>query len=282
MRSLRALRLRAAHLSALREALAQDVNANLFLLGALQSWGISAADGASWWGIGDASRLSAVVWLGRPQPDPGTSVAAGLAVPWGDADGCEAIGRALARVGSPRLVIGPRQASDGLWRGLGSPPPRIWYDQRLYTCTQVTPGPALALRMARPDELDAVAEMSARMMVEDLGEDPQAPDPEEHRRRVRARVLAGRVLLGEADGEVVFKVDVGTKTAQGAQVGGTWVPPHRRGAGLATAGMRAATGELLRRVPTVTLHVNEANTPAVRAYLAAGYRPSTAFRLASR
>lgn len=277
----RAFRLRAAHLPALRATLQEDVDANLFSLGVLRTWGLDGQVGARWWGVGDARRLRAAVWVGRPVPDPGPRTPAGLAVPWGEEAAAEAVGRALAAAGPPRLVIGPRASSDALWRGLGQPTPRVWYDQRLYACRQVAPGPALAIRPARPDELDRVADMAARMMAEDLGEDPRARDPEGHLRLVRARLLAGRVLVAEADGELVFKLDVGTRTEEGAQVGGTWVPPHRRGAGLATAGMRAATRLLLAQVPAVTLHVNEANAPAVRAYLAAGFRPAAAFRLAS-
>jgi len=61
-----------------------------------------------------------------------------LAVPAGDPDGCEAIGTALGPFGPIRMVVGPRQACDAFWRGLGDPQARIRYEQRLYVCTEVT------------------------------------------------------------------------------------------------------------------------------------------------
>lgn len=271
-----------AHGPALRRLLLADPDTNIFLLSALQSWGVAVADGVRWLGLGDTDRLDAVTWIGRPDPDPGRSTPAGLAVPWGEPSACRAIGAVLAQHGPPRTVIGPRQASDALWQGLGDPSPRIWFDQRLYLCTQVRPGPHLQLRRARPHEVDLVADMSGRMVAEDLGRDPREDDADGHHRKVRARVLSGRTILGVQAGEVVFKLDEGSKTADGTQVGGTWVPPRWRGQGLAKAGMRAACAELLKGTPRITLHVNEANMPAVRAYEATGFLPTTAFRLATR
>ena len=48
-----------------------------------------------------------------------------------------------------------------------------------------------------------------------------------------------------------------------AQVQGVWVPPDRRGEGIAVAGM-AAVVELVRAeiAPVVSLYVNECNRPA--------------------
>lgn len=277
-----AVRLADPHRPALAALLEGDPDVNLFLLSTLSSWGLDAAPGAGWWGLTDGPHLRAACWLGRPRPDPGAGHASGLAVPCGEVHACERIGSALARTGPPRMVIGPREASDGLWLGLGAPAPRLWYDQRLYLCTAVSPGPALALRLARPDEFATVSEMAARMMAEDLGEDPREVDAREHEDKVRARLLAGRILVGVDRGEIVFKLDIGSRIARGVQVGGTWVPPHRRGEGLAKAGMRGASRELLARHGRVTLHVNEANLPAVRAYEAVGFVRHAAFRLASR
>lgn len=263
------------------DLLHDDVDTNLYLLGALQSWGLANQDGVTWWGTFQGGRLRTVVWLGRPQPDPGNTVAAGLAVPWGDPDGALAIGEAIAAHGPPGMVIGPRAASDALWQGLGSPVPRLWYDQRLYVCTQVAPGPELLVRAARPEELELAAELSAAMMTEDLGQDPREEGADSWLRRVRGRVLAGRVQLGFDQGRVVFKVDVGSRFGPGVQVGGTYVPLGERGHGFGAAGMRATCRQLQRRTPRISLHVNEANLAAVRTYEAAGFQAAAAFRLAS-
>lgn len=278
---LRAELLHATQAREVRTLLEQEPDANLYMLAALQSWGLANQDGVRWWGAGHGHGVEAVVWLGRPDPDPGPGVRTGLAVPWGAATACEAIGRLAGDRGLPGMIIGPREAADALWRGLGSPRPRTWFDQRLYVCPAPTPGPRLRLRPARPDELPLVAAMSAAMMREDLGVDPQADDPEDFLARTRARVLSGRCLLGLEDDRVVFKVDVGSRYGQGTQVGGTYVPMEARGRGVATAGMRALCDALGSRTPRVSLHVNEANLPAVRSYERAGFVRDAAFRLAA-
>jgi predicted GNAT family acetyltransferase len=189
------------------------------------------------------------------------------------------IGKALGPFGPIRMVVGPRQASDAFWHGLGDPEARIRYEQRLYVCTEVTPGPELEVRPATLAQADALADMAGQMMLEDLGEDPRVYDPEGHRRLVAERIRAGRTMIGTEGERIVFKVDVGTRFDRGCQVGGTFVPPDLRGRGLATRGMRAVCRRLLRVVPMVTLHVNEANLPAVRSYEATGFRRSAPFRL---
>lgn len=116
------------------------------------------------------------------------------------------------------------------------------------------------------------------MEVEDLGRSPLS-DPEAHEAAVRERIRNGKTWVIERDGRIVFQINVGTATALGCQVGGTWVPRDLRGAGLATAGMRELCRRLLKRHPYVSLHVNEANTPAVRVYENAGFVRSAPYRL---
>jgi predicted GNAT family acetyltransferase len=76
----------------------------------------------------------------------------------------------------------------------------------------------------------------------------------------------------------VFKAEVACATPYAAQVQGVWVPPDRRGEGLATAGM-AAVVEMVRRevAPVVSLYVNDWNESARRAYERVGFRETTRF-----
>ena len=71
---------------------------------------------------------------------------------------------------------------------------------------------------------------------------------------------------------------IGIITPYAAQVQGVWVPPDRRGEGLATRGM-AAVVEAVRRdiAPVVSLYVNEWNGPARAAYERVGFSETARF-----
>jgi predicted GNAT family acetyltransferase len=118
------------------------------------------------------------------------------------------------------------------------------------------------------------------MELEDLGRDPTVEDAGAHEAAVRERIAAGRLLVLEAGSDLVFQVNIGTSLPDGAQVGGTYVPPMYRGRGYAKLGMAATLRHLLARHPAVTLHVRESNTPAVRCYEAVGFERYAPYRMA--
>lgn len=261
---------------ALEAQLGQDLSGNLLPLGHLFESGLRADGETSWLGA----------FLGRSRQDlravvlrvGGHQRSWAAATPAGDPHGVEAIGRAMR--GEPvELILAPRAPADALWRGLGEPAARLWSDHLLAVCERVSPGPRLDLRRARPDELDAVADMAAELEREDLGEDPRLTEPEVHRQDVARKIRDGRIWLGEAQGQVVFKGDVGLSFARGALVGSLWVPPAHRGRGLGTAGARALCERLLASVPRVGLHVAERNAAARASYRAAGFEERGPFRL---
>ena len=66
-------------------------------------------------------------------------------------------------------------------------------------------------------------------------------------------------------------------TPDAAQIQGVWVPPHRRGEGLAVGGMAAVVSLVRDRIsPAVSLYVNEWNAPAA-AYESVGFRETARF-----
>ncbi|MEZ4241492.1 MAG: GNAT family N-acetyltransferase [Myxococcota bacterium] len=134
-------------------------------------------------------------------------------------------------------------------------------------------------RTAAPSEWVQVARFAARMEIEDIGVDPRAESAKTHDAVVQERVRAGRTFVLSREGGIVFQVNVGTSHRTGAQIGGTYVPPALRGRGLAKEGVAATTRRVLVNHPRVTLHVNEANTPAVHVYVAVGYQRRDPFRL---
>ncbi|MDP6931414.1 MAG: GNAT family N-acetyltransferase [Myxococcota bacterium] len=256
----------------------QDLPTNLYPISVLDYWSLAEKKGGRWYGCWDRTpggeSLSALAYLSSRQ--------GGLVVPYGEPDGCRKLGEHLRDLAPCEMVIGPRESCDALWKGLGGPRSRLFFDQALYVCREVSAGPALEVREARRSESEAVARMHARMMEADLGVDPGIADPPAHMRQVCARIRSGRTLVVEKGGELVFKLDVGTLVRHGAQVGGTWVPVAHRSQGIATQAVRGVCRRLLNRVPMVTLHVNEANEAAVRCYRSAGFGRARSFRLISR
>lgn len=255
---------------AVERRLGDDVDVNLFLLGFVRAHSL---DRAHWYGVVEGDEVRGVVLL---VPDR-------LVVPWcPDPDDAAAIGRVLRDRFDPAMLVGPRAASDALWDAwtAGEVEPDRFYDQRLYVLAERPPGPpAPGFRKARLSEWREIAHASGLMEHEDLGRNPHREYPALHERVVRERVRTGRTWVIERDGRLVFQINIGTALAEGAQIGGTWVPHARRGQGLATEGVRALCQHLLDHHPRVTLHVNEANTPAVRVYENVGFRRTEPFRL---
>jgi predicted GNAT family acetyltransferase len=118
------------------------------------------------------------------------------------------------------------------------------------------------------------------MTLEDMGDDPYSRDPASHESSVRARIEDGRVFVIAKGDQILFQMHIGTEGPHGCQIAGTYVPPEYRGQGLATQGVAEVTRRALRKHALVTLHVNEANTPAVRAYEKVGFHAFAPFRLA--
>jgi predicted GNAT family acetyltransferase len=264
-------RLSHPHVEALAGFLHQDPVANVFLLGWLRTQEI---DRTPWYAVARGGELAAVALV----------VPERLVVPWSPdpAYAAEIGTRLRAERVKPGMVIGPRAASDALWKAWSPPAPRLWYDQRLYVMDAPPPDPHVpGFRVATMRDVPALIEASARMEDEDLGRDPSRTDPAVHENAVRERIRAGRTFVIDRGG-IVFHIHVGTWIAEGCQVGGTYVPPEHRGKGLATLGM-LALGHAVLAGPEpparMTLHVNEANVPAVRVYERSGFRRAHPFRL---
>ena len=104
------------------------------------------------------------------------------------------------------------------------------------------------------------------MYTEEVGVSPETGGGEDlYRARVTQLIAAGGRSPGSTSGRLVFKAEVACATPYAAQVQGVYVPPDRRGEGLAVAGMAAVVALVRARIaPTVSLYVNEWNLPARR------------------
>jgi GNAT superfamily N-acetyltransferase len=254
---------------AIEALLARDPIVNLFLIGFLAA---HPAERTWWYGLGRPLRALVLVLPGR------------LAVPFSpDPSDAALLGAHLAEQHTPCLLVGPRPAADALWgQWAGGAVAHRSHDQHLYSLhpDQLAPShEPVGFRKATLAEREAVALGAAEMEIEDIGVDPRLPEPSHHVAVVTDRIWAGRTWVIERGAEIVFQVNVGTSHPVGCQIGGTWVPPHLRGQGLAQAGISATCRHLLAHHPCVTLHVNEANRAAVRVYERVGFVRRAPFRL---
>lgn len=274
---MRATLLTPADAAEARALLARDPITNLFLIDKLDRTGFVANRADRWVGVRDPShRLAALAYTARQH----AGRPADTTVPWGDPAHCPALGARIRQEGGSRLLVGPRAACDAVWAGLGRPSPRRHHEQRLYVADQPPDGPQLPVQRATASDVPALTEMQAGMLHDDLGIAREDLDLDILARRVGEKVAAGATWVVREDDRVVFVVSVGFRAAGGAQLGGTYVWPEDRGRGIATRAVRGLVGTLRSEgLPRVTLHVHEANTPAVRCYVAAGFRPHAPFRL---
>jgi len=249
---------------ALEELLLVDPAQNLFLLGLMDA----AFDSVEWFGTKENGRLTAVA-----------AVYGKLCVPWSSDRDCSLeIGRALRDQHKPQMLVGPRQACDDILSTWADAIPHTRYDQRLYVLDQAPPIPEGAhVELAQRWHAPRIAELSAAMQREDLGRELSSSAA--HQAVVMDRIDEERTWIATEGREIVFVINVGTRHLFGCQVGGTYVPPKHRGRGIATRHMAELGARLLDRYPCVTLHVNEANTAAVRVYERAGFRRAAPFRL---
>jgi predicted GNAT family acetyltransferase len=132
------------------------------------------------------------------------------------------------------------------------------------------------MRRATMADYDALLPAAVHMFVGEVGYDPFTHGRDAYEDRLTRLVKQGHsyVRYGVVEGKraVVFKAEVGVVGGKVAQIQGVWVHPTMRGKGLGSSGM----ADLVRHVradhaPTVSLYVNDFNTPALRAYEAVGF-----------
>ena len=268
------LRLQEEDKPRLQHMLQQDTVTNLFLLQCLHSLSIRKG---TWYGAQDDEhglKGAAIVFPKR------------LTVPFAtDPTAAEALAAHIAVREQPTRLVGPRDACDAIWQRWSSAASADRsYNQQLYVCRSARPSTAgtatpASLRLATLHELETIATNAAAMQLEDLGIDPLQDSRKKHFKNVREKIVDGSVYVLEQQGRIVFQMAVSIKHRLGCQLSGTYVPQAYRNQGLATSGVRQLCQLLLKDSPFVTLHVNAANKPAVRAYISAGFVLHADFRL---
>ena len=140
-------------------------------------------------------------------------------------------------------------------------------------------GEVRGLRLARPEEVEQVAALHAEMVREETGDDLLLTEPDDFRRRCLERIEWRRTWVWSEGGPVVFKADVIASTPEVAYVEGVYVTPCERGKGYGRRCLAQMGRQLLKRVGSVCLFVDEDNRRARDFYRSVGYLPSTPYNI---
>jgi hypothetical protein len=143
--------------------------------------------------------------------------------------------------------------------------------QRLLPGDLVRYEPLAELRPACLADYDLVLDSGARMRTEELEEDPRLLDPLGYARRVEEECREHSTWLWLDDQGLCFRASVSARTADAAQISGVFVPPERRGRGIARRGMSELCARLLQNSRVACLFVNDFNAPAIAAYRGIGF-----------
>jgi predicted GNAT family acetyltransferase len=177
---------------------------------------------------------------------------------------------------SGHVILGEREKVERFWDyyATGEESPRLLcremlLEQRWPVAVQEEVN---GLRLATADDLEMVIPVQAEMAYEESGVNPLERDPEGFRRRCARRIEMGRVWVWVEDGRLMFKAEIISETPEVIYLEGIWVNPAERGKGYGLRCMSQMGRELLGRVGSLSMLVNERNSKALSLYRRAGYK----------
>jgi ribosomal protein S18 acetylase RimI-like enzyme len=135
------------------------------------------------------------------------------------------------------------------------------------------------LRPALPGEVGEVAALHAAMVREETGADPLQTEPESFLSRCLKRIERQRTWVWSEAGRIIYKAEVIAMTPEVAYVEGVYVDPRERGKGHGRRCLAQTGRQLLKRVGSVCLFVDEGNRRARDFYLTVGYTPSSRYQI---
>ena len=136
-----------------------------------------------------------------------------------------------------------------------------------------------SVRFANGADLDDLFPVCVEMFTSELGVSPLRDGGHSaYRARVSELVTSRRAFIKTANGQVVFKAEVGSVGVDVAQLQGVWLHPDLRGHGLSAPAL-AQVVHLVRQhiAPSVSLVVNDFNQPAIKAYNKVGFSREDTF-----
>jgi len=129
----------------------------------------------------------------------------------------------------------------------------------------------VGLRPATTNELELVMPVQAQLAFTESGVDPMLVDPQGFRERCLRRIEQRRTWVVVEHGELIFKADVISRTAEVVYIEGVWLRDHCRQQNLGTRFMSELMRRLLEDTKSICLLVNETNTQAQGFYRKCGF-----------
>lgn len=136
------------------------------------------------------------------------------------------------------------------------------------------------LRVASLGDLESVVSINAALVIEESGVDPLLKDRQGMWERTARRIDQGRVWILIESNRVLFKADIISETPQTAFIEGVFVRPEVRRKGYGLRCMTQLGRNLLGRVPSICLVVNEENERALAFYQKANYQIRSCYNTA--
>lgn len=184
--------------------------------------------------------------------------------------------RIAARAYPVRAIISDAELVEMLWTRLAvrlDPPTIVRLSQPVYLLEESGITSDLSvMKYSSEDDLDVLVPACAAMHREEVGIDPLTRDAFGYRERIRELVRNKRSVSWIEKGAVIFKCEFSAVTRHTIQLMGVWTSPEYRRQGRARQGMAEICGHILGQKKTVTLFVNDFNTPAIRLYESLGFR----------
>lgn len=132
------------------------------------------------------------------------------------------------------------------------------------------------LRMARKEEVLAIAEAHAEVAEIETGRNPMLRDRDGFISRVQRRIEQDRIFVVFDGDKLIFKADVISETGKTAYLEGIYVAPEYRGKGIGAGLLSNVCLRLLNRVENVCLLSNVEFKNAHRCFNKAGMRNTDA------
>jgi len=263
------------NVEALKTLLGKDTLHNLYLLGIVEEFGV-VCDPArfqfAFHGRFEAGELTAVLFVGG---------SGGLVIP--SASPLAAIvdiARSIHSSVTMKAAMGEKTLVDALVQQF-SAQMRFSKVQRLFGVSADDLGPFTnpLLRLATEADLPQLVPMAAACVTELFDRDPLDEDPEGFPMRVRQRVKTKRTYVLEESGQLIVKLDIGSRSQFGAELEGLYTLPALRQQGHATLCMGQISRFLLSSLPRLTVRVDDSNSAFQRVVRKVGYMPGRPQRL---